>query len=198
MSRILEILDHTNRVRLETSTDSDQEVARLNRGTPWFPTLFGPYMAGVSEQLQMIAARFGVRTWMSYGGKLQERVSKFKDNLHSSKCHHSVYSVACSCGCHYIGESSHNLKIRIHEHSLHSSKSAISLHVKSAGADHEIVGESTMVISQEKNLRKRKFMESVCIKAKAQRLCNTGGSVLVSDVWNVGLPAVTRDLSDLD
>ncbi len=135
---------------------------------------------------------------MSYGGKLQERVSKFKDHLHSSKCRHSVYSVACRCGCRYIGESGRNLKIRIHEHSLSSSRSAISLHVNSAGMGHEILGESTMLISQEKNLRKWKFMESIGIKAKAQRLCNTGGSMQVSGVWNVGLPAVTRDLSDLD
>ncbi len=62
-----------------------------------------------------------------------------------------------------------NLKVCIHEHTLCSSKSTISLHVQQADADqdHSIVEYSMLVIAQEKNMCKRKFMETICIKAKA-------------------------------
>ncbi len=37
---------------------------------PWAPTLFCPYVPGISERLRMLSARFGIRHWQSYGGKL--------------------------------------------------------------------------------------------------------------------------------
>ncbi len=94
------------------------------------------------------------------------------------------------------------MKIHIHEHSLRGSKSAIINHIneaRHAGEEgHEICAESTFVIGQQKNLHKRKFIESTIIKAKAQRLCNTGGSLIVSDMWNPCLSHVVCSLTVLD
>ncbi len=56
----------------------------------------------------------------------------------------------------------------------------------------------TTVITQEKNMRKRKFIESLCIKSKAPKLCSVGGSVVVSDIWDPSLPHIARSLKDLD
>ncbi len=120
----------------------------------------------------------------------------FKDILHFSKAQNSVYSVSCDCGSHYVGESKQNLKIRIHEHSLKSSKSTISLHVHTENEQlaienfpemHRINELSANVISQEKNYHKCRFMESVCIKSKSAKLSNVGGSVGVSDIWDLSL-----------
>ncbi len=107
-----------------------------------------------------------------------------------------------------------NLKIRVHEHALPSSKSAISLHVRDSLAaieeikkvnpefepedNHEVLPESTIVISQERNTRKRKFIESICILSKAPRVCNLGPSAEVSHMWNPNLTCVARALPALD
>ncbi len=106
-----------------------------------------------------------------------------------------------------MGETARNLKVRIHEHRLKSSKSTLSLHVCAANEllrlqhlpeDHEVDGMSTTVICQERNLRKRKFIESVVIKSKAPKLCNLGGSVGVSGVLDPSLPMVAKRLKDID
>ncbi len=131
--------------------------------------LIAPYVPGLSECLKSMSGCFGVRHWQSYGGKLSDLVSNFKDHIHSSKSLCSVYSVACGCGVHYVGESRRNLKIRIQEHRQHSSKSAISLHVwesekeESTEQKHEVRGESMTIITQEKNARRRHFIESICM-----------------------------------
>ncbi len=171
------------------------------------PTVFAPYIPSFSERLRSLASRCGIRSWFSFGGKTSDTVSQFKDVLHVSKSRNSIYSVSCSCGTHYVGETARNLKVRIYEHRLKSSKSTLSLHVHAANEllrlqnlpeDHEVEGMSTSVICQERNMRKRKFIESVVIKSKASKLCNVGGSVGVSGVWDPSLPMVAKRLKDMD
>ncbi len=96
-----------------------------------------------------------------------------------------------------MGESARNLKVCIHEHQLRSSGSAITLHVneknESENTDaHGIEPREMLVLMQEKNRRKRQFMESISIKAKAPRLCNTGPSAYISDVWDSALPRIAE------
>ncbi len=186
---------------------ADEGNGRLLNGKPWLPTVIAPYVPGFSKRLHSLSAKFGVWSWYSYGGKTRDSVCNFKDSFHYSKAQNSVYSVSCNCGTHYVGESKRNLKIWIHEHCLKSSKSTISLHVHSENEQlaienlpemHRINELSANVISQEKNYRKRRFMESVCIKSKSAKLSNTGGLVGVSDVWDLSLPHIAKTLKDLD
>ncbi len=144
---------------------------------------------------------------MSYGGKTCDSLTHFKEQYHRSKAQNAIYTVSCDCGCHYVGESMRNLKIRIHEHELKSSKSTISLHIleeneklrkRNLPQTHRIDHLSPNLISQEKNFRKRKFIESICIKSKSHHLCNMGGSVAVSDIWDPSLPKIAKLLKALD
>ncbi len=178
--------------------DFDQEISQGPPATPWVPTLICPYIPHVSEWLRSLAVRFGVRSWMSYGGNMAQSFSNFKDKYHNSKSQFSIYAIDCSCGTKYVGESGRNLKVRIGEHKLQSSNSAISLHTRTAGDNHVITENMTTVIAQERNPRKRKFMESAVIKSKAARLCNTGPSVYVSDIWSPSLASLARSLAMLD
>ncbi len=41
--------------------------------TPWVPTMFGPYVPGLSECLRTVASKYGVCSWFSYRGKLQNQ-----------------------------------------------------------------------------------------------------------------------------
>ncbi len=187
----------------QSATNDSDLVAR----TPCVPTLFGPYVPGLSERLRSLSSAHGVRSWYSYGGKIRDFVSHSKDFLHDSKSQHAVYKVSCECGTHYIGESVRNLKIRVHEHELKSSKSMISLHISSENEElrkkhlpqhHKIDPVVTSLITQEKNGRKRKFIESLYIKSKAANLCNVGGSVVISDIWDPSLPNIAKSLKILD
>ncbi len=87
----------------------------------------------------------------------------------------TIYGVQCNCGLQYVGESSHNLKVRIKEHLAKSSASAISIHVREN--DHAIVPHNTIILASEKNNRKRKILESLFIENKFPLLCNTGPSL---------------------
>ncbi len=184
----------------------DQGNGSLVNWIPWVPTFIGPYVPGFSERLCSLSARFGVRFCfcLPFQPEILFAISKI---LHHSKAQNSIYSVSCDCGTHYVVESMRNLKIRIHEHSLKSSKSTISLHVCSENEQlslenlletHRINELSTNLILQEKNYWKCTFMESVCIKSKSVKLSNLGGSVGVSDVWDPSLPYIAKTLKDLD
>ncbi len=101
-----------------------------------------------------------------------------------------------------MGESGRNLKIRVQEHMYPSSKSSLSLHVKAKKESdceeaHAIDKKSATVITQERNPRKRRFIESACIKAKRRALCNTGPSLAVSDTWDSSLSHVARKLDQI-
>ncbi len=58
--------------------------------------MFGLYVPGVSERLQILVARNGVRNWYFYTGKLQEKFAGFKENIRKSKSQNTVYTVACN------------------------------------------------------------------------------------------------------
>ncbi len=94
--------------------------------------------------------------------------------------------------------------MRVREHMQKGSKSAISLHIKAendAGAEigeHEVKKDATVVLTQERNARKRRFIESAGIRAKQPKLCNTGTSVTVSDTWAPNIAHLPRSLPGLD
>ncbi len=123
--------DQTDLEQTQAQTLASQvpDPGLVSVSTPWVPTLFVPYVRGLSERLRSVCAKYSVRSWFSYQGMLQETVSQFKDPFHCSKSQNAIYSVSCDCGMHYVGESARNLKIRIHEHAQKSSKSTISLYI---------------------------------------------------------------------
>ncbi len=182
---------------------NQRQLGRYGRSALWAVTLFCPYIPGVSERLKSLSARCGIRHWQSYGGKISDLVCNFKDKFHCSKSMFSVYTISCFCGTCYLRESGRNLKIRLHEHSLKSSKSSISLHMKDENEKekdnkHKINPESATLITQERNIRKRKFIESACIKARRASLCNTGPSLAISDVWDPSLPKIAKRIEKLE
>ncbi len=70
------------------SQDASDDATSV--GPPWVPTFFGPYIPGFSERLRTLLAKHGVRSWFSYGGKIQESVNSSKDVLHDSKGQNAI------------------------------------------------------------------------------------------------------------
>ncbi len=160
------------------------------------PHMIIPFVPGTSDRLRKLAAQFGLGTWFAYPGKLTDMFTRFRGRVHSSKAQDTIYCVSCSCGIQYVGESGRNLKVRIAEHMRNSSKSALSYHL--SNYQHKPILKHTQVLATEKNLHKRKIIESLCISNKKSRLCNTGVSVELPLIWQLCAPMVSRQLAKSD
>ncbi len=155
-----------------------------------------PFVPGTSDKLQKLAAQFGLGTWFAYPGRLTDMFTRYRGRVHTSKARYSIYCVSCSCGIQYVGESGRNLKVRISEHMRNSSKSALSYHLLKY--QHQPILKHTQILATEKNLHKRKIIESLCITHKKSCLCNTGVSVELPQIWQLCAPMVSRQLAKFD
>ncbi len=179
----------------ETMELRRREDALLDQ-VPRHPVLIVPYVKGIGERLQQIARQADCATWWSYPGRASDRFSKFKGQIHPSKANNTVYCTECLCGLKYIGESLRNLKIRLHEHTRKSSKSTLSMHFQQfeGDPDHGPALDKTVILVRESNTRKRKLMESICIKHKDAHLCNAGVSLELPGCWDVCIPGLKEQL----
>ncbi len=55
-----------------------------------------------------------------------------------------------------------------------------------------------VIVASERNMLKRKMVESMCIESKARRLCNTGQSIDIPLVWNLCSEGIEMQLAFLD
>ncbi len=178
------------------STNADQDQPLQNRR----PVLIIPYIKGIGEKLQKIAKDTDCDTWWMYRGRASDRFLQFKGKTHLSKATNMVYCTECTCGLKYIGESFRNLKVRSNEHLHNSSRSTLTAHLLQYqnGTGHKADLEKTTILAQEGNTRKRKLMESMCIKYKEVHLCNAGVSLEMPGSWDVCIPALKEQLLQLD
>ncbi len=112
---------------MQQNNEDDQIV---NRQMPR-KVLLVLYVPGVSDRLRVVARRYGIPVWFSYAGRLGDGFSSaYKEKAHRSKLRYSIYEAMCTCGQWYVGESYHNLKVRLAEHSnIRHSGSALSAHL---------------------------------------------------------------------
>ncbi len=145
--------------------------------------LLSPYISGFSERLRSQAFRYQITPWFSYGGRLGDGFTHFKDKVHVSKSRYAVYNTGCSCGMRYIGETERNLKVRLKEHKSANSNSALSEHLR-IGYAHVFEPEKTEIVSYEKHIWRRKIVESLAILHNSSPVCNAGPSTGISDLWS--------------
>ncbi len=181
-----------------TQGDLESEVygAELDRVQQRRPVLIAPYMKGIGEKLLKVAKKANCDTWWTYPGRGSDRFSGFKEQTHPSKAMNSMYYTGCTCGLKYIGELARNLKVRLGEHLHSSSTSTLTSHFLEYPnhAMHKPDLNGTTILACEQNTRKRKLVESLCIKFKSARLCNSGVSLELSSTWDVCLPALQEQL----
>ncbi len=153
------LLFRSNRPRLEPEERMEEEEQNVDLSKSK-NVLLVPYGKRVSDRLRNIAARYGVRSWFSFSGRLGDGFSTtYKDQLHLSKSWHAVYRAVCSCRREYIGKSDRNLKVRVSEHKKPNSSSSLSNHLRISDA-HTLESNRT-----EKSLRK-----SICFIENYQKV----------------------------
>ncbi len=80
--------------------------------------LIVPYIAGLSERIQRVCRDFDIKTAFKSGKTLRSHLTKVKDTTGIPITTESsiVYSIPCSCGKVYIGETTRRLEQRVKEH----------------------------------------------------------------------------------
>ncbi|CAG9836786.1 unnamed protein product [Diabrotica balteata] len=149
-----------------------------------------------------ILRKEGIRTTFRPPKKISQYLPSPKDPLPPlSSC--GVYSIPCSCGHVYIGETGRSVKTRIQEHQrcIRSglfSHSAVAEHCQETG--HSILFEKTHIISKSPFFYSRKIRESLEIRKNPHNINREEGYYL-SPIWNLSLeppsgPATTMQPHD--
>ena len=75
-----------------------------------------PYLSGLSEDIRRICRRYNIRVVFKPGYTIRNYLSRVKTHLSDGMQSKDVYSVPCSCGKCYVGETVRRLETRIAEH----------------------------------------------------------------------------------
>ena len=110
-----------------------------------------PYVSGVSENIRRICRGYGIKVAFRSSNTLRQHLTRVKGRLPLSKQSRIVYSVPCSCGKSYIGETIRRLDTRLEEHREackrgETDKSAVAEHVWSE--QHQMDWAMTSVIDR--------------------------------------------------
>ena len=75
-----------------------------------------PYVKGLAEKIQKICSPYDIRTVFTSGSTLRRYLFWVKPPTEFNLIKNRVFSIPCSCGKIYKGETGHPLKVRLEEH----------------------------------------------------------------------------------
>ncbi|XP_072037358.1 uncharacterized protein [Amphiura filiformis] len=145
-----------------------------------------PYVQGVSEKVCRFLNRAGVKTYYSRSKKLRDILSHPKDP--QPKDHGPcVYSIPCSCGEQYIGQTKRPLQVRLNEHKKATEnkkieKSALAEHACKEG--HEPIWDDSKSLVQVPHKGTRHIREALEIRTNENTTINRMDGKKISRMWN--------------
>ena len=89
---------------------------RIEDNTPKLTTVCLLYVKGLAKRIQKICSPRDIRTVFTSGSTLQRYLFQVKPPTEFNMIKNCVYSILCSCGKIYKGETGHPLKVRLEEH----------------------------------------------------------------------------------
>ncbi|BHF70548.1 hypothetical protein SprV_0301360000 [Sparganum proliferum] len=136
---------------------------RSRTSTP--PTIWHslPYIKGVSEATELIAADLGVGIAHRPKATMRKRVMKIKERLKPEEQSGVVYRIPCqNCPCNYTGQTGRMLGSRTHEHKLAVRRgdalSQVAAHTYEMG--HEFNFAATKIVAHAGNKTGRELIEA--------------------------------------
>lgn len=162
------------------SEDQEIELEERHKGVT-----FMPYVRGVSDKICRLLNRAGVKTFYSRSAKLRDILSHPKDPLPKDHAP-CVYSIPCSCGEQYIGQTKRPLKVRLSEHRSATNKgkkdhSALAEHACNEG--HQPLWSETARLAQVSNLGMRLAREALEIRLSETSSINRNDGKQISGMW---------------
>ena len=143
-----------------------------------------PYIKGTTERIAKILRKENIKVSFSPPNSLRTMLDHAKDSINPS-LHRGVYSIPCTCGKQYIGETGRSFQIRLKEHIAdikHNrvKKSALAEHYHHTG--HHLCIEDTKFIAKIDHYEKRKIWEALEIELQKNNL-NRDDGMQISEAW---------------
>ena len=150
------------------------------------PLMVIPYIAGLSEDTRRVCREFNIRVVFKSGRTLRSMLVKVKDMLPVGKQSNVVYSIPCSCGQVYIGETKRRLETRLKEHRYACKKGMTEISVVAEHAwenSHSIDWEEMSVLDKARGLDLL-MKEALHIWiAPVDKCINKDGGLEIPDCW---------------
>ena len=155
-----------------------------NNDDPMLNKVSLPYIKGTTDRLAKTLRRHKIQVLFTPPNTIRNYVDSLKDPI-DPRAYKGVYSIPCSCGLSYIGETGRSMETRFKEHSAdlrhdRHKKSALAEHAHLT--KHHICLEDAKVIAREDNLTKRKIREKIEINLNENYL-NRDDGARINDSW---------------
>ena len=132
------------------------------------PPIGLPFIKGISEPLERIFKKHGVKIYHKPTNTLRQHLVHPKDPTHKENKTGVIYEVKCAtCSRLYVGETSRTLGKRLEEHKK-TTASAINEHCQNTG--HQIDWKNVRILGKEDHWMKRKIKEAIEIRRKKPSL----------------------------
>ena len=123
------------------SNDYQERITSAPRNLDWrmgdnsrkLTTVCLPYVKGLAERIQKICSPYDIRAVFTSGSTLRRYLFRVKPPTKFNMTKNCVYSIPCSCGKIYKGETGRPIKVRLEEHR----KAVVQGEIEKSGmADH--------------------------------------------------------------
>ena len=123
------------------------------------------YVKGLAKRIQKICSPYDIRTVFTSGSTLRRYLFWVKPPMEFNMTRNCVYSIPCSCGKIYKGETGRPLKVRLEEHRKavvwgEIEKSGIVDHIWKEKGNHRPLWDEVEMIDRAEHWRIRHLKES--------------------------------------
>ena len=124
---------HRNNYPEHTTSVPRNLDRRIEDSTRKLTTVCLPFVKRLAEMIQKICSPYDIRTVLTSGSTLRRYLFRVKSLIKFNMIKNCVYSIYCSCGKIYKGETGHLLKVRLEE----LRKAVVRVEIEKLGmADH--------------------------------------------------------------
>ena len=128
-------------------------------------TVWLPYVKGLAERIKKICSPYDIRTEFTSGSTLRGYLFRVKPPTEFNMTKNCVYSIPCSCGKIYKGETGRPLKVRLEEHRKaivreEIEKSGMADHIWKENWNHLPLWDKVEIIDRAEHWRIRRLKES--------------------------------------
>ena len=124
-----------------------------------------PYVKGLAERIKKICSPYDIRTVFTSGSTFRRYLFRVKPPTEFNMTKNCVYSIPCSCGKIYKGETGRPLKVRLEEHRKaivrgEIEKSGMADHIWKENGNHLPLWDKVEIIDRAEHWRIRRLKES--------------------------------------
>ena len=156
---------HRNNYPVRITSASRNLDRRIEDSTWKLTTVCLPYIKGLAERIQKICSPYDIRTVFTSGSTLRRYPFRVKPPKEFNMIKICVYSIPCSCGKIYKGETGRPLKVRLEEHRKAElggeiEKSGMADHIWKEKGNHLSSWDKVEIIDRAEHCRIRRLKES--------------------------------------